>query len=194
MKCLYVLCGAMGVGKSATGRALRDLLPDCAFLDGDWCWDMHPFRVTEVTKRVVLDNICHALNNFLTCGAFENIVFCWVLHRREILGGILARLDTRGWEVRPVALTSTPEALTARHQRDVAAGKRDEGSLARPCLSAALWRTGRAVVGHLRLHSARGRRAHPRHAELKMHKEAPESIPQCSPGLCRFRDQPQRLQ
>lgn len=46
---------------------------------------MHPFRVTEVTKRVVLDNICYALNNFLTCGAFENIVFCWVLHRREIL-------------------------------------------------------------------------------------------------------------
>ena len=131
MKRLYVLCGAMGVGKSATGRALRDLLPDCAFLDGDWCWDMHPFRVTEVTKRVVLDNICHALNNFLACGAFENIVFCWVLHRREILDGILARLDTRGWEVRPVALTSTPEALTARHQRDVAAGKRDEGSLAR---------------------------------------------------------------
>ena len=131
MKRLYVLCGAMGVGKSATGRALRDLLPDCAFLDGDWCWDMHPFRVTEVTKRVVLDNICHALNNFLTCGAFESIVFCWVMHRREILDGILARLDTRGWEVRPVALTCTKEALTARHRRDVAAGEREEGSLAR---------------------------------------------------------------
>lgn len=131
MKRLYVLCGAMGVGKSATGRALRDRLPDCAFLDGDWCWDMHPFRVTEVTKRVVLDNICYALNNFLTCGAFENIVFCWVLHRREILDGILARLDTRGWEVRPVALTCTKEALTARHRRDVAAGEREEGSLAR---------------------------------------------------------------
>ena len=50
MKRLYILCGAMGVGKSATGRALRDMLPDCAFLDGDWCWDMHPFRVTEVDK------------------------------------------------------------------------------------------------------------------------------------------------
>ena len=54
-----------------------------------------------------------------------------MLHRREILDGILARLDTRGWEVRPVALTCTPEALAARHQRDVAAGKRDEGSLSR---------------------------------------------------------------
>ena len=131
MKRFYILCGPMGVGKSATGRALRDLLPDCAFLDGDWCWDMRPFRVTETTKRVVLDNICHALNNFLTCGAFESVVFCWVLHRREILDGILAQLDTRGWEVRPVALTCTKEALAARHQRDVAAGKRDAGSLVR---------------------------------------------------------------
>ena len=131
MKRLYMLCGAMGVGKSATAHALRDLLPDCAFLDGDWCWDMHPFRVTEATKRVVLDNICHVLNSFLTCGAFENIVFCWVMHRREILDGILARLDTRGWEVRPVALACTKEVLAARHQRDVAAGKRDAGSLVR---------------------------------------------------------------
>ena len=44
MKRLYMLCGAMGVGKTATGLALRDSLPNCAFLDGDWCWDMHPFR------------------------------------------------------------------------------------------------------------------------------------------------------
>ena len=131
MKRFYILCGPMGVGKSATGTALRDRLPDCAFLDGGWCWDMRPFRVTETTKRVVLDNICHALNNFLTCGAFESVVFCWVLHRREILDGILAQLDTRGWEVRPVALTCTKEALAARHQRDVAAGKRDAGSVER---------------------------------------------------------------
>ena len=131
MKRLYMLCGAMGVGKTATGRALRDSLPNCAFLDGDWCWDMHPFRVTETTRRVVLDNICHALNNFLTCGAFENVVFCWVMHRREILDGILRRLETRGWQVCVVALVCSPEALSRRHAADAAAGKRGAGSLER---------------------------------------------------------------
>lgn len=131
MKRLYLICGPMGVGKTTTGLALRDLLPDCAFLDGDWCWDMRPFRVTEVTKRVVLDNICHILNNFLTCGAFENVVFCWVMHRKEILAEILGRLRTEGWEVRPVALTCSPEVLKKRHAGDVAAGRRDAASIQR---------------------------------------------------------------
>ena len=131
MKSLYLICGPMGVGKTTTALALRDKLPDCAFLDGDWCWDMHPFRVTEVTKRVVLDNICHALNNFLTCGAFENVVFCWVMHQKEILAEILGRLRTEGWEVLAVALTCSPEALKERHARDVAAGRRDEESIHR---------------------------------------------------------------
>ena len=131
MKRLYMLCGAMGVGKTATGLALRDSLPNCAFLDGDWCWDMHPFRVTETTRRVVLDNICYALNNFLTCGAFENVVFCWVMHRREILDGILRRLDARGWEVCAAALVCSPAALASRHAADAAAGKRGADSLER---------------------------------------------------------------
>ena len=34
MKSLYLICGPMGVGKTTTGLALRDKLPDCAFLDG----------------------------------------------------------------------------------------------------------------------------------------------------------------
>ena len=130
-KTLYLIGGTMGVGKTTVCQILKKKMEKAVFLDGDWCWDADPFQVTEETKAMVMDNICHLLNNFLTCGAFENVVFCWVLHQREILDGILARLDTRGWEVRAVALTSTKEALAARHQRDVAAGERDEGSLAR---------------------------------------------------------------
>ena len=74
MKRLFLIGGTMGVGKTTTSRILRDRLPSCAFLDGDWCWDMHPFKVTEETKRMVTDNICHVLNNFLACTEFENVV------------------------------------------------------------------------------------------------------------------------
>ncbi len=42
MKRLILLRGPMGVGKTATGRELQRLLPQCAFLDGDWCWDIRP--------------------------------------------------------------------------------------------------------------------------------------------------------
>ena len=40
MKHLYLIGGPMGVGKTTVGRALQQRLPNCAFLDGDWCWDM----------------------------------------------------------------------------------------------------------------------------------------------------------
>ena len=57
MKTLYLIGGPMGVGKTAAGQALKLLLDNSVFLDGDWCWDMHPFRVTEETKELVLGNI-----------------------------------------------------------------------------------------------------------------------------------------
>ena len=62
MKHLYIICGPMGVGKSTTCRALKKLLAPCAFLDGDWCWDMEPFTVNEENKAMVMANIHHLLN------------------------------------------------------------------------------------------------------------------------------------
>lgn len=142
MRNFYIIGGAMGVGKTTVCRRLQQTLPNCAFLDGDWCWDMHPFTVTEETKAMALDNICHVLNNFLRCTAFENVVFCWVLHQQAIWDAILARLDTGGWRVIPAALVCSEAALTARLQQDVDAGVRRADviprSLARLPLYAAL--------------------------------------------------------
>ena len=120
----------MGVGKTTTCMLLRDMLPNCAFLDGDWCWSMHPFKVTEETKRMVEDNIVHLLNSFLRCSAFENVVFCWVMHEQSIIDGILSRLEG---EFKPVcvSLVCTEQALRARLEKDVAAGLRTEDVIAR---------------------------------------------------------------
>ncbi len=60
----------MGVGKTTSCRILKTKLPFSVFLDGDWCWDSHPFVVTEETKRMVVDNICYLLNNFIKCSAY----------------------------------------------------------------------------------------------------------------------------
>ena len=65
MKKLIIIGGTMGVGKTTTGQALKKFLPRCAFLDGDWCWDMEPFVVTDETRAMVMDNITHLLRNFL---------------------------------------------------------------------------------------------------------------------------------
>ena len=81
MKTLYLIGGTMGVGKTAVSQQLKHDLPNAVFLDGDWCWDASPFQVTEETKAMVTENICYLLNQFLHCSAYENVIFCWVMHQ-----------------------------------------------------------------------------------------------------------------
>ena len=123
MKRLIFVNGTMGAGKTATCRELKKLLPPCAFLDGDWCWDMEPFQVTEETKAMVQENIAFLLGQFLRCPAYETVIFCWVMHQEAIIRE-LSRLDTRGVQVRVFTLLPSPAALEAHIQKDVAAGLR----------------------------------------------------------------------
>lgn len=119
MKTLYMIGGTMGVGKTTVCRKLKADLPKSVFLDGDWCWDASPFQVTEETKRMVLDNICYLLNNFLICSAYENVIFCWVMHEQTIIDSILERLDTRSCTVKCISMIADENNLRARLERDV---------------------------------------------------------------------------
>lgn len=65
MKTLLLLNGPMGVGKSAVCRALSGRITPSVYLDGDWCWSMNPFRVTDETREMVMDNITAMLSRFL---------------------------------------------------------------------------------------------------------------------------------
>ena len=116
MKNLYIIGGTMGVGKTTVSRLLMKKLPNSVFLDGDWCWDSSPFVVTSETKAMVIDNICHLLNNFLHCSAYENVIFCWVMHQQDIIDDILKELDTSNCCVYTISLTSDEYALTNRLQ------------------------------------------------------------------------------
>ena len=125
MKTLYLIGGPMGVGKTTVGQELKRRLDKSVFLDGDWCWDAHPFQVTGETKAMVMDNICHLLNNFLHCGAYEKVIFSWVMDRKEILEELLGRLDTGGCEVKCLSLVCTQETLIQRLEEDIRAGRRE---------------------------------------------------------------------
>ena len=131
MKTLYMIGGPMGVGKTTVSRALLARLPHCAFLDGDWCWTMQPFTVTAETRAMVMDNITHVLSRFLQCSEFENIVFCWVMPQQKIVDDILSRLPLEGVKVVSISLNASPEVLTERIRRDIAAGLRDESVISR---------------------------------------------------------------
>ena len=124
MKSLIIVGGTMGVGKTATCRELQKILPRNVFLDGDWCWDMHPFVVPDETKAMVNSNIAHLLNGFLACSEFENVIFCWVLHEQHILDDLINALNLNGFTTHCFSLVSTEQALVERLNRDIAAGKR----------------------------------------------------------------------
>lgn len=131
MKKLILIGGPMGVGKTAVCRELQRLLPDNVFLDGDWCWDAIPFRVTEETKAMVLENIAFLLNQFLHCSAYAHVLFCWVLHEQALWDDLLARLDLKDVKAIRLTLACAPQELVRRLEGDVAKGIRMPDVIAR---------------------------------------------------------------
>ncbi len=128
---MYIVGGTMGAGKTAVCRELEKMLPDCVFLDGDWCWDANPFHVNEETKSMVIRNICFLLNQFLHCSVYENVVFCWVLHEQSIIDAILSELDTVNCRKIIISLVCGPDTLRRRLEKDISGGLRTKDVLER---------------------------------------------------------------
>ncbi len=124
MKNLYLIGGTMGIGKTTVCQRLKSKLNNSVFLDGDWCWDAHPFRVTEETKQMVMQNICFLLDQFIHCSTYDNIIFCWVMHEQSIIDNIIKNIDSAKCDIRSISLICSPETLRTRLERDVENGLR----------------------------------------------------------------------
>lgn len=131
MKQVYLIGGTMGVGKTTICHLLKEKLENSVFLDGDWCWDMHPFIVNEETRKMVMENIVFLLNQFIHCSAYQHIIFGWVMHEQSILDDITRQLDLSDCRLHAVSLVCSPEALKARLQKDINAGLRQPDVLDR---------------------------------------------------------------
>jgi broad-specificity NMP kinase len=125
MKKLIIINGTMGVGKSTVCNILLDKLVPSVYLDGDWCWNMNPFIVSEENKAMVINNITHLLKSYLDNSAFEYIIFCWVIHVEEIFNQILKPLDDFEFELYKISLVCSEESLKSRLEIDVKRGIRD---------------------------------------------------------------------
>ena len=130
MKNLYIVGGPMGVGKTTVCQLLKRELPKAVFLDGDWCWDLHPFSVTDATKALVMDNIRALLRRDLDCPEVDYVVFVWVLQQEETAAALLDGLDEKARILR-ITLDASDESLSRRVQKDIAAGLRAPDSLER---------------------------------------------------------------
>ena len=135
MKNLIFINGTMGVGKTATSKILLKLLPDCVFLDGDWCWFADPWTVTDETKRMMYDNTGYLLNSFLNCTEYKNIIFCWVMHLDNMINDILSLIKNNAYNLFKFSLVCSETALISRLQKDIDDGIRENKDIINRALS-----------------------------------------------------------
>jgi hypothetical protein len=130
-KNLIFVNGPMGVGKSATCRQLLDLLQPAVYLDGDWCWMMKPWSATPQNIAMVRKNIVFILRQYLANPELENVVLGWVMHKPNIVTGLIGALPLDDVQVHVFSLVCSPEALKRRIMIDVANETRSEDVIQR---------------------------------------------------------------
>lgn len=124
MKNLIFVNGAAGTGKSTTCKILLEMLPNCVFLDGDWCWYADPWQVTDETVAMAMKNMAYLLDSYLNCSAYENIVFGWVLHEEGMTENVLSMLKCTEYKLHKFSLLVSESNLLQRLQTDMDSGVR----------------------------------------------------------------------
>lgn len=118
MKKLIIINGVPGIGKTTVCKELYKSTLGSVWLDGDWCWMMNPFIVTEENKKMVEDNINFLLRSYLNNSSYKYVIFNWVIGREEIFETILRRLDDIEFKLYKISLICSPEELRERMLED----------------------------------------------------------------------------
>lgn len=131
MKKLIIINGTMGVGKTTIVNQLYKQLDNSVWLDGDWCWLMNPWNITEYNKTMVMTNIHFMLNQYLDNPTFDYVFFTWVIHKESILEEILAGLQNKDFHLVMVTLTCSKDELVERMRKDNRSEQDIENSISR---------------------------------------------------------------
>lgn len=113
-----IINGPMGVGKTTVGKYIAEKYPGTAFIDGDWCLDIHPFVGNDETKAMAVDNILHMIGNYQKCSACRMIVLVWLMDDAWVLREIENGVSALGLELRSVTLVCGRDELIRRWTHD----------------------------------------------------------------------------
>ena len=123
---VILLNGPMGVGKTTVGKTIADRNPGTAFLDGDWCMDIHPFIGNRETKAMAVDNILHMIRNYQACSVCRMVVLVWLMDDPWVIREITEGLSAMQAEVKSVTLVCDKENLMRRWESDRSCGWRTD--------------------------------------------------------------------
>ena len=124
-KKLILISGSPCVGKTAVGTRLFESFDNSAYLDGDWCWCVHPFSVADKRLRNGDKSMSFVLSNYLDSD-FDYVFFTSVvLTNPGIREGILNGITSEGYETIGFTLTCSEETLKKRHDKRGDPGETD---------------------------------------------------------------------
>ena len=115
---VIVINGPMGVGKTTVGKIIADRHPGTAFIDGDWCMDIHPFVGNRETRAMAADNILHMIANYQGCSVCSMVVLVWLMDDPWVCRKIEEGLSALRAEVNSVTLVCDRESLIRRWNSD----------------------------------------------------------------------------
>ena len=116
-KKLILISGSPCVGKTAVGDRLFESYDNSAYLDGDWCWCVHPFSVTDRRLRNGDKSMSFILSNYLDSD-FEYVFFTSVVLTDPVIRrGILNGITAGDYQVIGFTLTCSEETLKERHDK-----------------------------------------------------------------------------
>ncbi len=115
---VIIINGPMGAGKTTVGKIIAEKHPGTAFIDGDWCMDLHPFVGDEETRAIAVDNILHMIRNYQKCSSCAMIVLAWLIDEPWVMQRLTGGLFNLGLEIKNVTLICNEEELTRRWKND----------------------------------------------------------------------------
>ena len=115
---VIIINGPMGVGKTTVGRFIADSNPGTAFIDGDWCMDIHPFVGNTETKAMAVDNILHMVANYKNCTACKMVVLVWLMDDPWVIQRISEGIADSETEILSATLICDRESLISRWKHD----------------------------------------------------------------------------
>ena len=121
---VVIINGPMGVGKTAVGKCIADQIKGTAFIDGDWCLDLHPFVGNRETKEMAIDNILHMIGNYRKCSLCRMIVLVWLMDDQWVRKRIMDGISCMGLDIQYVTLVCNQDELVYRWNNDHACGWR----------------------------------------------------------------------
>ncbi len=115
---VIILNGPMGVGKTTVGKYIAEHNPGTAFIDGDWCMDIHPFVGNNETRAMAVDNILYMIGNYQKCSECSMVVLVWLMDDPNVVKQISDGIKNLNAQPMLYTLICGQEELIRRWEKD----------------------------------------------------------------------------